>query len=730
MDQLWGACHGVYYLTLLEGLCLPTNLKKKGDADMTHRALFDVVLPVWNAPEWVDLCLKALLNESNRNFIAKIIVVDDCSENYTAKLIDQYQKNNPEKFSVIHQSENGGFIKTVNKGLENLSENSQFVLIQNTDCLVPHHFFSRLIKYFEAYPKCGLVCPISNNAANLSIPLSPGFDFLKFDQKIAELFEGDVPYYKACTVVGHSLTISRKCFQKVGKLNEDYGIGYGEETDYQFRAMKLGFEALVAPNIYVYHQGGSSFSQSLQEDHGSHKRKNWEQFMKVWGDIYRPLHRFYLKNDPIKEVKRLLGLSKQLKFDVLFVLPSLKPAIGGMKTIVNLINHMVLNGISAGLLCSSDREVYLDEIFFEPLYFSDYYELSIYDVRAEVLVATSWDSYAPTYFLAKEVKAVLAYYIQGYEPYFFNSVFQGLTIETYRLPSHQLTISQWLKEKLERISNNDIAIHPFGYNPHFYHPSEKTLTTTAGYRILLLVRNNIEKGDFIAKDLLGLLSLSKRDRISQITVISLDKDWILSDEILGSDKIKMICGPLSSTNLREIYQDHHIYIDFSLHEGFGLVPLEFIACGGVVIVSDSGGIKEFITHGQNGIVVPEVNKPEKYLEALDKILQDDQLFERFKQENQKILPRYNSEELMERSANYLLSLKGKQLTSLQLPEEYYRILCHFKVEHIQNRLVLARAFDLTINALGLSKIFRKIISSQKLRRVYSFLRKYLRKLIP
>ena len=70
--------------------------------------------------------------------------------------------------------------------------------------------------------------------------------------------------------------------------------------------------------------------------------------------------------------------------------------------------------------------------------------------------------------------------------------------------------------------------------------------------------------------------------------------------------------------LREV----DIFIDSSLHEGFGLLPLEAMACGATIIVSDSGGINQYLKNNENGIIIKEVNNPDCYLNALE-ILSDD-----------------------------------------------------------------------------------------------------------
>ena len=66
----------------------------------------------------------------------------------------------------------------------------------------------------------------------------------------------------------------------------------------------------------------------------------------------------------------------------------------------------------------------------------------------------------------------------------------------------------------------------------------------------------------------------------------------------------------------------------SLKEGFGLVALEAMACGTPVISTDSGGLKEFVKHGENGLII----KPQDargIAEGVSKLLGDQLMYRKF-----------------------------------------------------------------------------------------------------
>jgi glycosyltransferase involved in cell wall biosynthesis len=60
----------------------------------------------------------------------------------------------------------------------------------------------------------------------------------------------------------------------------------------------------------------------------------------------------------------------------------------------------------------------------------------------------------------------------------------------------------------------------------------------------------------------------------------------------------------------------------SLYEGFGLPPLEAMACGTPVVVSNTTSLPEVV--GQAGLLVPPLDEP-ALATALRRVLQDDRL---------------------------------------------------------------------------------------------------------
>ena len=87
-----------------------------------------------------------------------------------------------------------------------------------------------------------------------------------------------------------------------------------------------------------------------------------------------------------------------------------------------------------------------------------------------------------------------------------------------------------------------------------------------------------------------------------------------------TDRIKWL-GWVPEPDLAALYSGAELLVQWSLHEGFGLAPLEAMACGTPVVVSDGGALPEVA--GDAAEVVPLATGPRRLAERLVALIGDD-----------------------------------------------------------------------------------------------------------
>lgn len=573
----------------------------------------DIIIPVYNAPEYVNFCMYALFNNTDMKNVGKVFLLDDCSNSITYSLLENLKERYGKQIEIVHNKKNLGFIKNVNQGFKLCKE--KYVLLLNTDCFVAKHTVEKLINHMESNEQIGLICPICSNAANLTLEMYPGYSYMMMDELLEKHFKGK--NFDACTVVGNCLMISHKCIDDVGGFDEIYGMGYGDETDYQFKAMEKGFLAKVAIDTYVFHKAEVSFN-TTNKKRSERLEENRKIFFSRWETQYNELLEKYMKNDPIKYIKDNLTDKDILpKFDYVFLLPQMGKGAGGIIVVSELVNYLNVLGLKVGML-NLYSGAYNGIMTFAPITPKE-----VASLKSKCLIATIFDSVFLAKKIASRINAKLLYFSQGYEFLFDYGTRYGEVESSFKIVDYVITISHYLQESYKKLFNFDslLALNGIDYDLIHFNDEDKVLNEKK--KIVMNLRSEALKGGFILNDIIKKITLDCQNVEIHIINNSLKYDFGVNNN--PTVDLVVHNGPVDRINIYELLRNADILIDSSLSEGFGLLPLEAMAAGVVPIISNNLGSSEYAVDGKNAFIIKEVNDSSKYIEKLLLLLNDSKL---------------------------------------------------------------------------------------------------------
>jgi GT2 family glycosyltransferase len=280
-------------------------------------ARVDVIVPVYNQADYLENLLASLSVAHNVTPV-EVIVIDDCStEQSTLHVLDSYVKR--EAITLLKNQENIGFTRTVNRGMA-LHRDRDVVLL-NSDTCVHNDWLDRMAACAYSEPNIATVNPLTSQYGS-HISCYPG---------LARKFDGDLELSgdelsKICALVNHGfhanvhttvgfcMYIRRQSLDCIGYFDaENFPTAYGEETDFCYRARKVGWVHRIAGDAYVEHFNGKSF--------GERADKLKENMVAAFSRLHpesRYCDEHFAKHDPIGMLRKRVdfGRLKRLLFGV------------------------------------------------------------------------------------------------------------------------------------------------------------------------------------------------------------------------------------------------------------------------------------------------------------------------------------------------------------------------------------------------------------------------------
>lgn len=206
---------------------------------------YSIVIPTYNhCDDLLKPCIESIIKYSDLEQLEIIVIANGCKDETVSylKYLDGYfdSRNLSNNFKWQEYKEPLGYSKATNAGIK-LATAPKIVLLNNDVIILDqqkHTWIDVLNLPFITHPKCGISCVLKQRSE------PAGWDFAVF----------------------FCVMIKKEVFDAIGLLNEEYGVGAGEDTEFCIEAEKAGFEVrecvekiwngnTYTGNYPIYHKG-------------------------------------------------------------------------------------------------------------------------------------------------------------------------------------------------------------------------------------------------------------------------------------------------------------------------------------------------------------------------------------------------------------------------------------------------------------------------------------------
>ena len=258
-------------------------------------------MPVYGAADELRACLASLVRHTDLGRHRLVLVIDGPQEPAVEAVLATVADRPAGEVLLLRNPVRRGFVGSVNAGM---AASERDVVLLNSDTEVTAGWLAKLQQAAFSHPAIATVTPFSNNATIASLPrfaevnlLPVGWDADRFGALVERVSARERP--RLPTGVGVCLYIKRQALDRLGLFDEAaFGLGYGEESDFCFRALKAGLLNVLDDATFIYHAGQRSFGASRTERvKAAHRAIGWRH------PEYLPTVARFLREDPLKPAR-------------------------------------------------------------------------------------------------------------------------------------------------------------------------------------------------------------------------------------------------------------------------------------------------------------------------------------------------------------------------------------------------------------------------------------------
>lgn len=239
-----------------------------------------VIVLTYNNLDMTRACLESVEQHSDYANM-EVIVVDNASSDDTPAFLREWERGGSSRKIILNQ-DNLGFAAGNNVGLA--AADGAYLVLLNNDTYVTPGWVATLLGHLRRSPTLGLLGPVTNNIGNearIDIAYS---SMEEMCQRAAAYTRGHVGQQVPMrTAAFFCVMMRRAVYEKVGPLDEAFGIGFFEDDDYCRRVEQAGWSVACAEDVFVHHHLSASFNKLKQEKRQALFETNKAIYEAKWG---------------------------------------------------------------------------------------------------------------------------------------------------------------------------------------------------------------------------------------------------------------------------------------------------------------------------------------------------------------------------------------------------------------------------------------------------------------
>jgi len=592
----------------------------------------DIVIVTHNALKYAQAGLLAVKKNTNWMSATLTLVDSGSDEDSIAWFVSFCVK----WWCQLYIKGNIGYTEAVNFGVRQTT--SKLLVIMNPDVIVFPNWLEGLSTCLHSCSTHGIVGPLSNAASFQNFPFVYDTNGNHAINKLETAMEQrsvslmiqnlSIAEYPIVTYInGFLFMLRREVFEKLGGFDQKlFPTGYGEENDFSIRAQDAGYTLAIDDTTFAYHFKTTGFSQEQRlELSKSGKQANLQRHTdkyKLYLNYMKAQVDFLLTRNTLLDEMQLAYKPDQNLLDkkIVYLLP-IRGRGGGVISVVQEVTRMrKWNAPVSIAVWREDYEYYTEYFRTSSDVFVNFVTIE-HLVRliagVDIIVATHFTSIG----LIKSVLGTIgepihvAYYVQDYEPYFFEEKDpqRSHASESYEGIQNMLLFAKthWIKNTVESQHDTKVEVIRASVDHSLFRPNPCPKARQEVVLAAMIRPSTPRRG---ATRTLRVLTKLKKTLGSNVYIVTFG---CTTREIrrLGFKTFDEHVGLMNRQSIASLFSDVDIFIDLSDYQAFGRSVAECMASGCIPVGPKRGATNELIAPGVNGLIV----NPEEEAATIDQI---------------------------------------------------------------------------------------------------------------